>query len=54
LTVDDLQKSPTFYEALAFAVGERWEDRGTLLGVMRAPRQALRIRIVGALVLQKG
>ena len=33
-TVDDLQKSITFYEALGFTVGERWEDNGTLLGVM--------------------
>lgn len=34
LTVDDLQKSITFYEALGFTVDERWEDNGTLLGVM--------------------
>jgi catechol 2,3-dioxygenase-like lactoylglutathione lyase family enzyme len=34
LTVDDLQKSHTFYEALGFAIDERWEDNGTLLGVM--------------------
>ena len=34
LTVDDLQKSITFYEALGFAIDERWEDNGTLLGVM--------------------
>jgi uncharacterized glyoxalase superfamily protein PhnB len=34
LTVDDLQKSITFYEALGFVVDERWEDKGTLLGVM--------------------
>ena len=34
LTVDDLQKSITFYEALGFAIEERWEDKGTLLGVM--------------------
>jgi uncharacterized glyoxalase superfamily protein PhnB len=33
-TVDDLQKSVTFYEALGFAVDERWEDNGKLLGVM--------------------
>jgi hypothetical protein len=33
-TVDDLQKSITFYEALGFAVEERWEEHGTLLGVM--------------------
>src|SRR5678815_3884487 len=34
LTVDDLQKSITFYEALGFAIDERWEDNGKLLGVM--------------------
>jgi len=34
LTVDDLQSSITFYEALGFTVGERWEDKGALLGVM--------------------
>jgi predicted lactoylglutathione lyase len=34
LTVDDLQKSVAFYEALGFAIDERWEDNGTLLGVM--------------------
>ncbi len=34
LTVDDLPKSISFYEALGFAVDERWEDKGTLLGVM--------------------
>ena len=34
LTVDDLQKSITFYEALGFAVEERWEGDGTLRGVM--------------------
>ena len=34
LTVDDLQKSMKFYEALGFVVEERWEDNGTLLGVM--------------------
>lgn len=34
LTVDDLEKSITFYEALGFTVDERWEDNGTLLGVM--------------------
>ena len=33
-TVDDLPKSITFYEALGFTVGERWEDNGTLTGVM--------------------
>jgi uncharacterized glyoxalase superfamily protein PhnB len=34
LTVDDLQKSITFYEGLGFAVEERWEENGVLLGVM--------------------
>ena len=34
LTVDDLQKSITFYEALGFAVADRWEDKGALIGVM--------------------
>ncbi len=34
LTVDDLQKSITFYEGLGFAIDERWDDNGTLLGVM--------------------
>ena len=34
LTVDDLQKSITFYEALGFTVEDRWEEKGTLLGVM--------------------
>ena len=34
LTVDDLQKSLAFYEALGFTVDERWEENGKLLGVM--------------------
>ena len=34
LTVDDLQKSIAFYEALGFAIDQRWEEKGTLLGVM--------------------
>ena len=34
LTVEDLQKSIAFYEALGFAIEERWEEKGTLLGVM--------------------
>ena len=33
-TVDDLQKSMSFYQALGFTIDERWEDNGTLLGVM--------------------
>jgi uncharacterized glyoxalase superfamily protein PhnB len=34
LTVDDLQRSVTFFEDLGFTVDERWEDKGVLLGVM--------------------
>ena len=34
LTVDDLEKSVAFYEALGFAIDERWEEKGTLRGVM--------------------
>jgi uncharacterized glyoxalase superfamily protein PhnB len=34
LTVDDIAKSIAFYEALGFSVGEKWEDNGTLMGVM--------------------
>ncbi|HUE90013.1 MAG TPA: VOC family protein [Vicinamibacterales bacterium] len=34
LTVNDLQLSITFYEGLGFAIEERWEDAGVLLGVM--------------------
>ena len=34
LTVDDLGKSITFYEALGFSVVQRWEQEGALLGVM--------------------
>jgi uncharacterized glyoxalase superfamily protein PhnB len=34
LTVDDLQKSIAFYEALGFTIDDRWEEKGTLLGVM--------------------
>ena len=33
-TVDDLQKSVAFYEGLGFVVDEKWEENGTLLGVM--------------------
>jgi uncharacterized glyoxalase superfamily protein PhnB len=39
LTVDDVQKSIAFYEALGFTVEERWEDNGTVRGViLRAGR----------------
>lgn len=34
LTVDDLQKSVTFFEGLGFGIEERWEENGALLGVM--------------------
>jgi uncharacterized glyoxalase superfamily protein PhnB len=34
LTVDDLQASIRFYEALGFGIDERWEEGGVLLGVM--------------------
>ncbi|MGH7575002.1 MAG: VOC family protein [Longimicrobiales bacterium] len=34
ITVNDLQQSLRFYEALGFGVEERWEEDGTLLGVM--------------------
>jgi uncharacterized glyoxalase superfamily protein PhnB len=34
LTVDDLPASLRFFEGLGFAVEERWEDNGTLIGVM--------------------
>jgi predicted lactoylglutathione lyase len=34
LTVNDLQKSLAFFEGLGFGVEERWEEKGTLLGVM--------------------
>jgi uncharacterized glyoxalase superfamily protein PhnB len=29
-----LQKSIAFYEAFSFTIDERWEEKGTLLGVM--------------------
>ena len=34
LTVDDLQKSIAFYEAIGFSTDDRWEEKGALLGVM--------------------
>ncbi len=34
VTVNDLARSIAFYEGLGFAVGERWEDGGKLMGVM--------------------
>ena len=33
-TVDDVGRSIAFYEALGFAVSERWEEKGTLMAVM--------------------
>ncbi|HJU43237.1 MAG TPA: VOC family protein [Vicinamibacterales bacterium] len=33
-TVNDLDRSIAFYEALGFTVKERWEENGKLLGVM--------------------
>ena len=33
-TVDDLQRSIRFFEALGFGVEEPWEENGVLLGVM--------------------
>jgi len=32
LTVDNLQKTLTFFEQLGFEIDERWEDSGVLLG----------------------
>ena len=34
LTVNDLQQSIEFFEKLGFSVEERWEEGGTLQGVM--------------------
>jgi uncharacterized glyoxalase superfamily protein PhnB len=34
LTVNDLQKSLTFFEALGFEVEDRWEQDGALMGAM--------------------
>ena len=34
LTVNDLQQSLKFFESLGFAVEDRWEEQGQLLGVM--------------------
>lgn len=34
LTVDDINKSIAFYEALGFTVGQRWDDNGTLVAAM--------------------
>jgi uncharacterized glyoxalase superfamily protein PhnB len=34
MTVDDLQKSLTFFTGLGFEVEDRWEENGQLLGAM--------------------
>ena len=34
LTVNDVQQSIKFFESLGFAVEDRWEEQGKLLGVM--------------------
>jgi uncharacterized glyoxalase superfamily protein PhnB len=34
ITVNDIQASVRFFEGLGFVVDERWEDNGTLNGVM--------------------
>ena len=34
LTVNDLQQSIRFFETLGFAISDRWEHEGKLLGVM--------------------
>lgn len=33
-TVDDLDKSIAFYEALGFVVAQRWDDKGTPIGAI--------------------
>ena len=33
-TVDDLDKTIAFYEALGFTVAQRWDDNGTPIGAM--------------------
>jgi uncharacterized glyoxalase superfamily protein PhnB len=40
LTVDDIQKSLTFFEGLGFGVEERWEENGKLVGVMMRAGEA--------------
>jgi predicted lactoylglutathione lyase len=40
LTVNDLQQSIRLFEGLGFVVDERWEDNGTLLGVMMRAGEA--------------
>jgi uncharacterized glyoxalase superfamily protein PhnB len=44
LTVNNLQQSIAFFEGLGFGVEERWEENGTLLGVMlRAGEAAINL-----------
>ena len=40
LTVNDVQQSIRFFEGLGFAVDERWEENGKLLGVMMKAGEA--------------
>jgi uncharacterized glyoxalase superfamily protein PhnB len=40
LTVDDIQQSIRFFEGLGFAVDDRWEQDGKLLGVMMKAGEA--------------
>jgi catechol 2,3-dioxygenase-like lactoylglutathione lyase family enzyme len=39
-TVNDLQKSTRFYEALGFVIEDRWEVEGALVGLMMRAGQA--------------
>lgn len=41
LTANDLQQSIKFFEGLGFAVDERWEEQGQLLGVTLRAGDAL-------------
>ena len=44
LTVDDLQKSVTFFEGLGFGIEQRWEENGILLGVtLRAAEASINL-----------
>ena len=40
LTVNDVQQSIRFFEGLGFAVDDRWEENGKLLGVMMKAGEA--------------
>lgn len=40
-TVNDLEKSIQFYEALGFGIDERWESDGKLMGVMMRAGNAM-------------